>query len=509
MNGHGTTEWSGAEEARRGSRLALLLWTFGGLVRLYAMLVYWPSHLQWADAPRYARIGYWSGVFNDHWAPAGYAAFLALLRVLSSDLGFTVACQHALGLWTAVLFAAAARRAGVAAPWYLIPGAIVAIGGDYVFLEHLLMPEALFLFLVAVGLFAGVRALEGDGRAWGVLAGLAFAGSALVRANALPLLAVLGVCAAPIPFRRGDAATRPLAWGVVCGALVVALYAAVATAVGPYSGLGDMTGWYLYSRAAPFADCERMTVDDESADMAALCESTPPSLRAGPYYYTWHEDGPARRRWHIDRGPDPAYDDIVAGFAVDAIRHQPLDYLRAVALDLVRAVAPGFRVHPASGLFMAGYSFTWRDEPTRERLEQVMSEKYTGTRVHRRDRGVELLAVYQEATRLPGGFLVVFLACALAGLVRTSGARRRQVLLALGTGLCLLVIPIASLTWDFRYTLPAVPVLALAAVLGCAHAPPGRPRLTCTSSASSDLRREGPVFPKAQKIDMSPSTMST
>jgi hypothetical protein len=38
--------------------------------------------------------------------------------------------------------------------------------------------------------------------------------------------------------------------------------------------------------------------------------------------------------------------------------------------------------------------------------------------------------------------------------------------LALLCGLCLLLVPILFVTWDFRYTLPAVPVLGLAAVVG-------------------------------------------
>jgi hypothetical protein len=365
----------------------------------------------------------------------------------------------------------------VRAPWYLLPGGIVAIVGDYVFLEHLIMPEALFLFLVAAGLLSAIRTLEDDGPWWGVLAGLAFAASALVRANALPLLAVLAICAIPLPIRRGDAATRSLARGVACGAMLVGAYVVLATAVGPYTGLGNMTGWYLYARVAPFADCERMTVDDGSPDMTALCESTPAALRPGPYHYQWDTDGPARQRWHIDRGPDPAYDAAVGRFALDAIRKQPADYLRAVAHDLIRSIVPSYRVHPGSGLFMAGYSFAWRDEPSRERLEEVLSEKYTGTRVYRHDRGVELLAAYQDATRLPGGFLVVFVVCAAAGLVRTSGRRRRQLVLTVLSGLCLLVVPIVTFTWDFRYMLPSVPVLALAAVLAFA-APAESPEAT-------------------------------
>lgn len=480
----GTEPLTVDDDASRWSRLALLVWALGGSIRVFAQVVYWPSHLQWVDAVRYAQLGYWSGPFIDYWAPAGYATFLGLLRMVSSQLGFTIVCQHALGLATALLLASAARRAGVRAPWHLLPGAVVALVGDYVFLEHLLMPEALFLFLMTAGLLAAIRALAGDGRRWGVLAGLSFGVSALVRSNALPLLVLLGLCALPLPGSRRHAGTSGIGWGVACGAVLVVVYAAVATVFGSYTGLGDMTGWYLYGRTAPFADCGRMTVDDGSPDMSALCESTPADARFGPYYYTWEPASPARSRWHNNRGPDPAFDGTVIRFALDAIRRQPGDYIRAIALDMVRVVAPGFRPHAGNGQMMAAQSFAWRDEPLRESLESALSKKYSGTRVRRNERGAELLAAYQEATRLQGGSIVALVLAALAGLVRSSGTRRRQLLLVLLSGLCMLVVPILLVTWDFRYTLPATPVLALAAVLGFA---PRTRVLASTAHAQADV----------------------
>jgi hypothetical protein len=459
-------------EAPHWSRLAPLVWALGALIRIFAQVVYWPSVLQFADAVRYARIGYWSGAFHDNWAPAGYAVFLSLLRFVSSDIGATIICQHALGLATAVLLTSAARRAGVRAPWQLLPGAVVALVGDYTFLEHLLMPESLFLFLAGAGFFAAICALEGDGRRWGVLSGVAFGLGALVRSNALPLLAFLALSVVPVRVPRRHAATSAMAWGVGCGAALVLVYAIVSGAVGPYTGLGNMTGWYLYGRTAPFADCARMVVDDDSADMAALCESTPPDARYGPYHYTWDAGTPGRTRWSVVTGPDPAYDRVVMRFAIDAIRRQPLDYLIAVLNDLVRTVAPGYRANPGNGQFIAAYSFGWRDDVTLRNIQGALGQKYSGTEVRRDKRGVILLTAYQEATRLPGAFLAIVGCCAVVGLVRSSGTRRGEVLLVLLSGLCLLLVPVLLVTWDFRYTLPATPVLALAAVIG--FAPPSR-----------------------------------
>jgi hypothetical protein len=269
---------------------------------------------------------------------------------------------------------------------------------------------------------------------------------------------------------------------VVCGVITLVGYAVIATALGPHSGLGDMSGWYLYARTAPFADCERMTIDDEVEEMSALCEETPPDDRWGPYHYQWSPDGPARSRWHTERGPDPAYDGTLARFALDAIRAQPADYLAAVGHDLVRVVFPSYRPRPGSGQLMAAYAFDWRDEPTRKHIEQALSSKYTEARVTRRSTGVRLLAEYQRATRVPGTFVIVFLACAAIGFARLRAVRRRPLVLAVLVGLSLLLSPIITFTWDFRYTLPAIPVLALAAVLAFGSEPAAESENTRPSS---------------------------
>ena len=442
----------------RGHSVIAVFWVVAVLIRLAIAAAYRPSSLQWMDAQRFARVG-WS-TFGDFWAPAGYAGFLAALRLISDQLALVTATQHVLGMVTAGLLAAAAARMGLRRPWNLMAGTVVAFGGDYMFLEHLVMTETLFITAIALGVCAAVRCLEDHNWRWAALASFAFAASALVRGNALVLNAVLPLCLLG-GISTLHASWRALVASIAPGAAFITGYVVVATVVGPYTGLWEMNGWHLYSRAAPFADCEQLRVDDQDADIARLCEDVPASQRFGPYHYSWSPDSPARQAW----GLDPARSDDLRRFAVDAILRQPDDYLHAVAEDLVRVVVPGFRASPGHGQLLDTFEFDHRDPEVERLIANALAERYSGVRpeIH----GAGLATAYQRATRLPGLAVPLAITGALVGLVRHRGARRRQLLLSLLVGSALLLAPIFLLTWDYRYTLPALPFLLLAGLIGC------------------------------------------
>ena len=261
------------------------------------MAVYSPSVMQWYDAPRFARTGEWAGFFSDYWTPAGYPALLWLLRVVSHDLAFTIGVQHLLGLVTGLILAATAHRAGVRSPWHLVAGAAVFFGGDFLYLEHLVMTESIMLFLIAGGVYADRQSV---GRGPPVcLAGRRVRLAGRCRARALERL-----CAHPWPPRGRRATCRACSRRVthVLAAtapfvVAVVVYGLASTAVGTYSGIDDMRGWHLYGRVAPFLDCRQTTADDR---FPGLCEGTPPGARPGPFFYTWDVTSPARSLWGLD-----------------------------------------------------------------------------------------------------------------------------------------------------------------------------------------------------------------
>jgi 4-amino-4-deoxy-L-arabinose transferase-like glycosyltransferase len=127
-----------------------------------------------------------------HQWPAGYPAFLRLVHALAPSLWLTVLIQHLLGLGTALLLFLTVRC--VAPPlWGLLPAGIVLLAGPQLFLEHAVMSEAPFTFLIAAFTYSTVRAREGQALLWGALAGALAAAAACVRTVGTPFVAVVVV----------------------------------------------------------------------------------------------------------------------------------------------------------------------------------------------------------------------------------------------------------------------------------------------------------------------------
>src|ERR1039457_4015532 len=97
--------------------------------------------------------------------------FLRLLHGITPHLLLVIIVQHALGLVEAVRLSPAARRGGGPRWLGLVPAAIIALGGDELFLEHTALSDSLFIFFVAAMLYCAVRASQGS-TWWAALAGL-------------------------------------------------------------------------------------------------------------------------------------------------------------------------------------------------------------------------------------------------------------------------------------------------------------------------------------------------
>jgi hypothetical protein len=158
------------------------LWAFGALLvgglllRIYAVVGYWPAVLFEHDTAGYVYAARHNPALNLV-EPAGYAVFLRFVHELSSQLAVTVIVQHALGLLAGLLLYLTARRLGASRWVSLVPAGVVWLNGDQLFLEHALMSDALFTFVLAATLYAAVRCLEEASRpgwplAAGALAGL-------------------------------------------------------------------------------------------------------------------------------------------------------------------------------------------------------------------------------------------------------------------------------------------------------------------------------------------------
>ncbi len=155
----------------------------------------------------------------------GYSYFLAAAyRVLGSGPLLVRLVQMALGLASVALLFGAARVL-VGPRWALLPAAVAALYGPFVYYEGHLLAASLGVFLHALLLFVALRWLSRDDVPtwrWLVL-GLVWGACVVVRPNALLLLLALGVGL----FERGR---RPGCWAWARNLVLVGLGGALAIA---------------------------------------------------------------------------------------------------------------------------------------------------------------------------------------------------------------------------------------------------------------------------------------
>jgi hypothetical protein len=439
----------------------------GALLRLLLTIGWRPALMGWPDAASY--IGVSQGdLFGNELRPAGYPIFLKLLHGLSPSLLLVVTVQHLLGLASAALLYLAVARTGVPRLLGLVPAAVVALGGDGIFLEHSPISESLFIFLIASTLYAGVRSLEGDGLAWPALCGVALATAATVRVVALPLLPLLCVwllAAGSRPLRRRLAVA---AVGAVAVLAVLGVYfTAEQRAVG-HTGLSRNGIWNLYGRVAPFADCSKFTPPPGTA---VLCEQTPRSARplTNQYTFNWFYS-PAIRAFGNPHTTSPERTAEVASFAWAVILHQPLDYMEEVGAGLLRYVAPeslrGYGGGPSYRDLVHGpilFNRLYQVEGRR-----VARHYYADARGgYSVDRGLlDVLRGWESLTRIQGPLFVLLALLSLAAPLLTSGrARSASVLFALAAW-TLLVVPVATVEFSARTAVPGFGPLGAAAAIG-------------------------------------------
>lgn len=437
----------------------LVLLALGVLVRSALMILYQPAVMLCFDSPRYARVSP-PALFSDFSMPAGYPLLLQLLHGITHHLWFTIAVQHGLGLATGVILYLALARLGVK-PWLACsPAAVVFLSGDHLYYEHQLMSDFFLTFLTAAGLGAAVHGLAGRVKLrWLGSASALLAMAALVRSVGITLLPILLVCTAVLV--RGPVRFRGLAvaLSLLPGCAIFLLYfAAFKLAHGDYLGLSDISGWSLYSRVAPFADCREFS---PPLGTSVLCETTPVSERPGPFGYVWDPNSIGRRHFAFDQ---PSSEKLLA-FARQAILHQPGDYLAAVALDLARYVEPSIaKARGYSGQPREILSFGWWDESVEQIVVKALSKKYHGASVHRR--GERILGAYQNMFRVGGLLLALLISFTLIGMIRARGRTRLGVFLFGLSGLALYVVPVLTVSYDFRYGIPAETFVVVSGLLG-------------------------------------------
>ncbi len=444
----------------------LILLAIGFLMRVALTMAWRPAFTGYSDTGIYFQ-GAFESVWTDPIRMAGYSMFLDALNAISPHLTTVVVVQHAMGLAAAALIFFAVRRCGGPQWLGLIPAGVLAIGGDQIFIEHAALSEALFIFFVVATLYAAVRASD-DRSWWAALAGLAAGFAVWGRTAGLGLAVVASVWLA---FSAGRPTRQSLIAGTLC------LVAALGT-IGIYAGwrnlatdqpgtLTSSNAWNLYGRVASWADCEKF---DPPPGTEVLCEKTPlreRALRSGEEYI--FSDSPATRLI----GPpyrlpsDPTAMDRLQSWSEAAVMGQPLDYLRSVWLDTRRLFspnAPSYGQLSADGL-VAFTIYGVDRSGDNDFVDYWQGLLYPGDPPPDRA-GIEAFLTWQAMTRIVGFWMAAAIVLSLVGLFVLRGRQRAGATLFTATALLLLMFPIVSKSYDYRFVIPAFSPLAAAAALG-------------------------------------------
>jgi prepilin signal peptidase PulO-like enzyme (type II secretory pathway) len=401
-----------------------------------------------------------------------------------------------MGLAIAVMIYLLLRRNGVSQRWATVATLPVLLDGFEIELEHMVMAETLFTFLIMAAM---ALILWRSQVSWPValLAGLLVGYAVDVRSQGLPVLVLFPAFLLLRRFRAGGWRERGrrggwggwLAVGVMaagCAAPVLAYAGWFHSWTGSYA-LTRSDGFYLWGRVSSFAEC---SVIKPPADEVKVCPSGPPSSRTPPGNYIWH----APQVHKIAGGPVSAANDaLLRDFAIRAVEAQPLGYLHSVLSGLALAVEWPRHKYPGPGT-VSYYYFHRKPQAVPANHSWIPggtaysdAARYghaTPSRVV--EPFATLIAGYERVFYTYGPLFGLILLTGLGGvlrvqwrrrgpprLVRLKGSPRTGSMLPWITAVVLLVFPIAVADFDYRYLLPVLPFACLAA--GLAFAPARAP----------------------------------
>ncbi|MDX6524274.1 MAG: hypothetical protein QOI17_1787, partial [Gaiellales bacterium] len=362
------------------------------------------------------------------------------------------AVQHLFGLATAVLCYALLRKLGAGAVVASLCAAPLLLDGYLLDIEQNLLAESMFILLVMGGLALLVWRHRPSPLACAAAGGLLGA-AALTRTVGMVLIVPVLLFVLLRWFGLVRIALVTLGF-----ALPLVAYALWFGATWGHFGVTKHDGYFLYGRVSTFADCSAWRVP---ADQRFLCFGRPPSQRPNPNHYVWADWGAPRYKRHPF-----ALDGKLRQFALEAIRHQPVAYASTILGDLAHYASPGHTTNIWDTPLIH-----WRFQTTgrthNKGLTKRVVQKYGGTQSVNRTLA-ELLRGYQAVVFVQGPMLAAAVLAGLAAALvgRSAGHDRRlraESLLFALVGVLMPATAAATTMFDYRYVLPAIPPLCLAA----------------------------------------------
>ena len=398
----------------------------------------------------------------------GYPLMLYVLLPFRS-LTLIAALQALMGLAMGAGIYAVLRRRGL--PWWgaTLPALPVLFDVYELLLEHMVMSDVLFTFLITVALVALCWSDQPSLVTCAVV-GLVIGYAAIVRAVGEPLLIVVAVLlvARRVNWRRAGAM-------LVVGLLPVFGYMAWYHSFYGQYALDTSSGTFLYSRVSTFAECAKMP--SLPSDLKVLCDPKPPAQRSSSQQYLWDTTTPLYRLTRGNNFTEHA-NGLAGKFAKAAILSQPGDYVAAVWDDTMHTFTWDRSQSDITG---SGESYRFRAtvDPVPWWANYYPEDKAALLKYGGPGEGQptvvkpwsSIIEGYQNVFYLRGSMLAAILAIGLAGVVLRWRRWGGFTLLPWVMAMLLVVLPTMTSGFSYRYVLAAVPVACLAAGLACTREP--------------------------------------
>jgi 4-amino-4-deoxy-L-arabinose transferase-like glycosyltransferase len=465
---------------RRHWLLAILL-LLAAALRGVVFAAYHPA-LIFPDSVRYLQ--YAHSFAHGHWTvddqrQSGYSVliiFLPNVLWLIPLLQHLVGMATAIGVYAVLIHLGARRRLAALATIPVLFDPLQLILEQYVLTDVWTVP----LILAALGILIWRR----DNVTWkaAALCGLLLGLAVTFRDQELIMIVPAAIYLAVL-VRPGKQLLRRMAALLGCFAIPVAGYLGWFEASHGQWNFTTFSGAFLYGRVADFADCTGLTLP---AYERPLCPAQPAAQRVADFY-TWN---PASPQWTFTPPPGKSRDSVVKDFSLRILRHQPLAYAEAVGRDFWYGFSPvrgaGPEHYPSS--YLQFHTHIKPDTQADASLAALGIEPPKS-----RPGLASFLQGYGRWFYIPGPLLAVGLLAGLAGAL----ARRRnsaQCLLFTVSAVAVLIPPAVFATFDWRYQLPQLTLIPIAAVLGLTAITAHRPSTAGTAepdrpaSAESDLQ---------------------
>jgi hypothetical protein len=249
---------------------------------------------------------------------------------------------------------------------------------------------------------------------------------------------------------------RRLAALIACFAIPVVAYLGWFDASHGQWNFTTFSGAFLYGRVADFADCTGLTLP---AYQKPLCPTQPTAERVADFY-TW---APASPQWTFTVPAGKSRDSVVQTFSLRIVRHQPLAYAEAAARDFFYGFSPVRGAGPEH--YSPAYlKFQSQILPDPQAYTSISALGDTPPKVQ--PGLASFLHGYGRWFYIPGPLLAAGLILGLIGaaLIR-RGNSPPSLLFSLST-IAVLLPPALFATFDWRYQLPQLALIPVAAVLG-------------------------------------------